>query len=832
MPQVLKVNIEEEMKTSYLDYAMSVIIGRALPDVRDGLKPVQRRILYAMFREGLLAGKKYSKCAGVVGEVLKKYHPHGDQAVYDALVRLAQDFNMRYPLIDGQGNFGSIDGDPPAAYRYTEARLTKIAEELLQDIDKETVPFAPNFDATTEEPLVLPARIPNLLINGSSGIAVGMATNIPPHNLNEIIDALIQIVENPAIPVEELMNFVKGPDFPTGGTIYGTEGIKDLYLTGRGIIKIRAKVKVEREAKGKKAKEVKLFDIEPEGKSVKERIVITEIPYQVNKAKLIEKIAELVREKKIEGITEIRDESNREGIRVVLELKKGEMPEVILNNLYKHTQMETTFGGIMLAIVDGQPKILNLKESLKEFIKHRKDVVLKRTAFELRKAENQAHILLGLKIAVENLDEVISIIRSSQNPEEAKIKLMTRFPLSEIQAQAILDMRLQRLTGLERDKILKDYEETLKEIKRLKEILGSEKLVREIIKNELSEIKQKYGDERRTEIISETKEINLEDLITQEDMVITLTHLGYIKRTSLSDYRSQKRGGKGLTPMETAVDDYLESVLIGSTHDHIMFFSNFGRVYCLKTYQIPEMGRLSKGKAIVNLLQLSEGEKISTTLVCKDLEEGFLTMFTKKGLVKRSSLKEFRNIRSKGVIAIKLDEGDELISVRKTSGKSQLIIATKKGKAIRFDERDVREMGRAARGVIGIRFSMPDDEVVSGDIVSEDSFVFTISEKGIGKRTPIKDYPLQRRGGVGVINMKLSEKLGSVVAALQVREEEEIIICSSSKMIRLKVSNIPSHGRNTSGVRLIDLSGDDIVVSAGRIIEGQSPFEKENNVNI
>ncbi len=825
MANVLRVNIEDEMKVSYLDYAMSVIVGRALPDVRDGLKPVQRRILYAMFREGLLAGRKYSKCAGVVGEVLKKYHPHGDQAVYDALVRLAQDFNMRYPLIDGQGNFGSIDGDPPAAYRYTEARLTKIAEELLQDIDKETVPFTPNFDGTTEEPIVLPTRIPNLLINGSSGIAVGMATNIPPHNLREIVDALLFLLENSQASVEELMNFVKAPDFPTGGIIYGVEGIRDLYLTGKGLIKIRAKVKIEKEAKGKKGKENSLFDHETEGRTFKERVVITEIPYQVNKARLIEKIAELVREKKIEGITEIRDESNREGIRVVLELKRGEMPEVILNNLYKHTQMETTFGGIMLSIVDGQPKILNLKEMLDEFLKHRKDVILKRTAFDLKKAEHQAHILEGLKIAVENLDEVISIIRSSKNPEEARNRLQERFPLTEIQAQAILDMKLQRLTGLEREKIMQDYGDILKEIERLRAILESEELVRKIIKDELIEIKEKYGDDRRTEINTETKDIRLEDLIAEEDMVITFTHLGYIKRTPLSDYRSQKRGGKGLTPMETVSEDYLDAVLIGSTHDHILFFSNFGRVYCLKIYQIPEAGRLSKGKAIVNLLSLQEGEKISTALVCKDLEEGYLTMFTKRGLVKKTSLKEFKNIRSKGVIAIELEEGDELISARKTNGTSDLILATKKGMSIRFNEKDVRAMGRSAKGVIGIKISQ-DDEVVSGDMVSEKSFIFTISEKGIGKKTPIDEYPLQRRAGIGVRNMKLNEKTGSVVAAMQVREDEEIILCSNSKMIRLKVSHIPTRGRNTMGVRLIDLGAQDTVVSVGRIFEG------EENVNI
>lgn len=807
MSTLLKVNIEDEMKISYLDYAMSVIIGRALPDVRDGLKPVQRRILYAMFREGLLAGKKYSKCAGVVGEVLKKYHPHGDQAVYDALVRLAQDFNMRYPLIDGQGNFGSIDGDPPAAYRYTEARLTKIAEELLQDIDKETVPFVPNFDATTEEPLVLPARIPNLLINGSSGIAVGMATNIPPHNIREIVDAIIKLIDEPNVSLEELFEIVKGPDFPTGGIIYGIEGIKELYTTGKGLIKIRAKAKIEKE-----------------GKSYKERIVITEIPYQVNKAKLIEKIAELVKEKRIEGITEIRDESNREGIRVVLELKKGEMPEVILNNLYRHTQMETTFGGIMLAIVDGQPKILSLKDALVEFIKHRKDVVVKRTAFDLKKAEQHAHILEGLTVAVENLDEVISIIRGSHTPEEAKNKLMKRFPLSETQAQAILDMRLQRLTGLEREKIIRDYEETLKEIERLRAILESETLVLKIIKDELMEIKEKYGDERKTEIITETKEIRVEDLISKEEMVITLTHLGYIKRTTLSDYRSQRRGGKGFTPMETMTDDYLDTVVIGSTHDHILFFSNLGRVYSLKVYQIPEAGRVSKGKAIINILPLQEGERITTTLICRNLDKGFLTMFTKKGFVKKTSLEEFKNIRQKGIFAIDLEEADELISVRKTTGTDEVIIATRKGMAIRFSESDIRASGRMTRGVIGIRF-IDSDEVVSADVVSEESYVFTITQRGIGKRTPISEYPLQRRGGVGVKNIKLTEKTGSVVASVLVKEEEETIICSASKIIRLKINNIPAQGRNTTGVRLIELSKDDSVVSVGIIRE-------VNNVNI
>ncbi|MBI3592743.1 MAG: DNA gyrase subunit A, partial [Nitrospirae bacterium] len=635
------ISIEEEMKVSYLDYAMSVIIGRALPEIRDGLKPVQRRILYAMFREGLLPNKKYSKSAGVVGEVLKKYHPHGDSAVYDAMVRLAQDFNMRYMLVDGQGNFGSIDGDPAAAYRYTEARLAKIAEELLADIDKETVNFTPNFDETTVEPVVLPTRVPNLLINGSSGIAVGMATNIPPHNLGEVVAGLIILLENPDVTIPELMTVIKGPDFPTGAVIHGTEGIVNAYTNGRGLIKVRAKARIDREARG--------------GDS----IIITELPYQVNKARLIEKIAELVREKRIEGISDIRDESDRDGIRVVLEVKRGEVPQVILNNLYKHTAMESTFGVIMLALVGGQPHILNLKRMLKHFLQHRRDVILRRTRFELRKAEEKAHILEGLKIALDHLDAIISLIRKSKTPEEAKNGLMTNYPLTLIQAQAILDMRLQRLTGLERDKIVKDYEETLKEIERLKEILGSEALVSKIIKEELSEVKAKYADERRTEIVTETIDLTIEDLITEEDMVITVSHNGYIKRNPLSIYRSQRRGGKGLTGMETREEDYVEQLFIGSTHDYMLFFSNLGRLYWMKIYQIPEAGRAAKGKALVNLLSLSEGERITTAINVKDFKEGYLVMFTKAGIVKKTKLDEYSNPRAKGIIAVTLDESDE-----------------------------------------------------------------------------------------------------------------------------------------------------------------------------
>ena len=790
------------MKVSYLDYAMSVIIGRALPEVRDGLKPVQRRILYAMYKEGLLPNKKYSKSAGVVGEVLKKYHPHGDSAVYDAMVRLAQDFNMRYALVDGQGNFGSLDGDPAAAYRYTEARLAKIAEELLADIEKETVDFIPNFDETTEEPSVLPSRIPNLLINGASGIAVGMATNIPPHNLGEVIDGLIMLLDNPQSTINELLAVVKGPDFPTGAVIHGTQGIIDAYTTGRGIIKVRAKARIEREAKS--------------GDS----IIISEIPYQLNKARLIEKIAELVREKKIEGISDIRDESDRdENVRVVLELKRGEVPQVVLNNLYKHTQMETTFGIIMLSIVGGQPRVLRLDEMLNYFLRHRRDVVIRRTRFELRKAEEKAHILEGLKIALDHLDEIIALIRGAKSPEEAKTGLITNYPLSEIQAQAILDMRLQRLTGLEREKIVRDYQDILKEIKRLKAILGSEALVTQIIKDELNEIKTKYADERRTEIVPETADLTIEDLITEEEMVITVTHYGYIKRLALSTYRSQHRGGKGLTGMETREEDYVEQLFIGSTHDYMLFFSNLGRLYWLKIYQIPESSRTAKGKAMVNLLPLADGERISTAINVKDFKDGYLVMFTKAGIVKKTKLDEYSNPRSKGIIAVTLDEGDELIGVRRTSGSSSLVIGTKQGLAIRFNEEDARSVGRTARGVIGIRLGK-DDEVVSSNVIEERTTLLTVTEKGIGKRTKIEEYPVHGRGGKGVISIKVVEKGGNAVGLIQVTDDDEIVlITNSGKVIRMPARNISVLGRNTQGVKLMDLDPEDRIVSMGRVVE-------------
>ncbi len=795
------VSIEEEMKSSYLDYAMSVIIGRALPEVRDGLKPVQRRILYAMFREGLLPGKRYSKCAGVVGEVLKKYHPHGDTAVYDALVRLAQDFNMRYPLVDGQGNFGSVDGDPAAAYRYTEARLAALAEELLSDIDKDTVNFIPNFDEQTEEPVVLPSRVPNLIINGSSGIAVGMATNIPPHNLGEIIDGLVILLENPDAGLKDLMAKIKGPDFPTGGIIHGTDGIIQAYNEGRGLIKVRAKARIEREHRGG------------------ENIIVTELPYQVNKARLIEKIAELVREKKIEGVSELRDESDRDGIRIVLELKRGEMAQVILNNLYKHTQMETTFGIIMLALVNAQPRILKLKEILKYFLQHRRNVVIRRTHFELKKAEERAHILEGLKIALDYLDEIIALIKRSTTPNEARIALMRDYPLSEIQAQAILDMKLQRLTGLEREKIIEEFKDILKEIERLKAILGSDALVSQIIKEDLLAIRNKYADERRTEITSETKEITIEDLITDEEMVITLSHQGYIKRNPLSAYRSQRRGGKGSIGMETKEEDFVKELFIGATHDYMLFFSNLGRLYWLKAYQVPEAGRAAKGKALVNLLALSEGERITTALPVRDFKEGFLVMFTKNGIVKKTALEKYSNPRGKGIIALTLDEGNELIAVGKTDGKSDLIIGTKNGLSIRFNEENVRDTGRTAMGVKGIRL-MKGDEVVSAEVAEERTALLTVTEKGLGKRSKIEDYPVQNRGGKGVISIKTIEKGGKAVGLMQVRDEDEVVmITSSGKLIRTLAGNISLHGRNTQGVKLMDVEGEDKIVSIGRVAE-------------
>jgi len=795
------INLVDEMKTSYLDYAMSVIVGRALPDVRDGLKPVQRRILYAMLREGLLPSKRYSKCAGVVGEVLKKYHPHGDSAVYDTMVRLAQDFNMRYMLVDGQGNFGSIDGDRAAAYRYTEARMTKIAEELLIDIDKETVDFTANFDETTLEPVVLPAKVPNLLINGSSGIAVGMATNIPPHNLGEICTGLVKMIDNPDMTIKELMKYIKGPDFPTGATIHGRKGITDGFHTGRGIVRMRATVEIEERKKG-------------------QSIIVTELPYQVNKARLIEKIAELVRHKKIEGLSDLRDESDRHGIRVVMELKRGEIPQVIINQLYKHTPMESTFGINMLAIVNGQPRVLNIQQILSLFLAHRREVIVRRTKFELRKAEEKAHILEGLKIALDNLDAIIKLIRAAKTPDEALGGLMSKFPLSEIQAKAILEMRLQRLTGLERDKIVADYTEIIKEIKRLREILASPALVDGIIKEDLLEIRNKYGDKRRTEITDAAAEITIEDLITEEEMVVTISHNGFIKRNALDLYRSQRRGGKGAMGMETREEDFVETLFTASTHDTVLFFSNLGRIYWLKVYQIPEMGRAAKGKAFVNLLQISQRERISAVFAIKEFtEDNFLIMATKRGVIKKTALAAYSHPRSTGINAIKLEDGDELIGVRLTDGTQDINLSTRDGLAIKFNESNVRAIGRVAQGVRGIRLK-EEDEVVSVDVLDDDTTLLTVTENGYGKRTKASEYRLQSRGGKGVFTIKVTKRNGKVVGVLQVTNDDEIIIIASSgKTIRTKAKSISVIGRATQGVRLIDLAEKDKVVSVARVVE-------------
>ena len=797
----LPISIEEEMKTSYLDYAMSVIIGRALPEARDGLKPVQRRILYAMYREGLTPGKRYSKSAGVVGEVLKKYHPHGDSAVYDAMVRMAQDFNLRHPLVDGQGNFGSIDGDRAAAYRYTEARMAKIAEELLADIDKETVDFTPNFDETTLEPLVLPSKIPNLLINGASGIAVGMATNIPPHNLGEVIDALAMLLEKPSSKIDDLMQHIKGPDFPTGGFICGRTGIVDAYKTARGSIKIRAKTLVELDHQGR------------------ERIIVTEVPYQVNKSNLIKKIAELVRAKKIEGISELRDESDRTGIRIVIELKRGEMSQVVLNNLFKHTNLQTSFGVINLSLVDGRPQELNLKQVLRHFLHHRREVVTRRSRFELRRAEERAHILEGLKIALDNLDEIIELVRKSNTPEEAREGLMSGYDLSKVQAQAILDMKLQRLTGLEREKIINEYKEIMNEIKGLKEILANPKLLDGIIKAELFEIKEKYAEPRRTQITDEVVDISIEDMITEEEMVITISHTGYIKRNSLSTYKVQGRGGKGLKGMDTREEDYVEHLFIGSTHDYMLFFTNKGRLYWKKVYEIPEVGRWAKGKAMVNILPLSEDEKVATAIPVRDFERDFLVQITKKGIVKKTALKDYSHPRANGIIAMTIRDDDELIAVRRTDGDKDLVLGTAKGQAIRFSESDVRVMGRTATGVIGIRLKK-DDELVAAVVAEERTSLLTVTENGMGKRTKIEGYPLQGRGGKGVISIKLTQKGGTAVGLIRVHDDDEVVMISSDgKIIRTLAGKISQLGRSTQGVRLMNLGKGERVTSLGRVAD-------------
>ncbi len=798
--KVVPVNLGSEMKNSYIDYAMSVIVARALPDVRDGLKPVHRRILYAMQEAGMGSNKPYKKSARIVGEVLGKYHPHGDSSVYDAIVRMAQDFSMRYMLADGHGNFGSVDGDPAAAMRYTEVRMSKISELMLQDIDKETVEFVPNYDESLKEPSVLPSKFPQLLVNGTSGIAVGMATNIPPHNMSEVIDGVLMLIDNPDATIEELMTVIKGPDFPTAGQILGTNGIREAYMTGRGVIKMRALAHIETLSNGKP------------------RIIVTELPYQVNKARLIEKIADLVREKSIEGITDLRDESDRTGMRIVIDLRRDANANVILNQLYKHTQLQDSFGVIMLALVDGNPKVLNLKQVLHYYIIHQEDVITRRTKYELAKAEARAHILEGLTIALDHLDAVITTIRESRTADIARDALMAGFKLSEKQAQAILDLRLQRLTGLEREKIEEEYQETLKAIEEYKAILADEMRILQIIKEELTAVKEKYGDERRTQIVVDTSEIDVEDLIAEEDVVITLTHGGYIKRISLDTYRKQKRGGRGVTGMGTKEADFVENLLVTTTHHTILFFTSRGRVYYLKAYEIAESNRQAKGTAIINLLQLDKDEKITAVIQVKEFDpERYLFMATRKGIVKKTQLSEFSSMRKGGLIAVNLDEDDDLIGVKFTDGESYLMLATREGISIAFSEDDVRAMGRVARGVRGIRLR-EGDEVIGMDILSRNAELLTVTEGGYGKRTPTSEYRSQTRGGKGLINMKVTEKTGKVIGIKVVHEDQELILITTEGIvIRTNVSDISVIGRNTQGVLLIKTDSNDKVASMAAI---------------
>jgi len=799
----IPVNIEDEMKKSYMDYAMSVIIGRALPDARDGLKPVHRRILFAMNELSNDWDKPYKKSARIVGDVIGKYHPHGDMAVYDSIVRMAQDFSLRYPLVDGQGNFGSVDGDPPAAMRYTEIRMAKLAHELLADIDKDTIDFIPNYDESLEEPTVLPSKFPNLIVNGSSGIAVGMATNIPPHNMTETINALEALIDNPEITIEELMVLMPGPDFPTAGFIFGKEGIRAAYETGKGVIQLRARAIIERDRKGER-----------------ESIVITELPYQTNKAKLIERIAELVQDKAIEGISNIRDESDREGMRVVIELRRNEVAEVILNQLYKHTQMQASFGIILLAIHQNQPKLFNLKDLLHSFIRHRQEVVRRRSLFELKKAEARAHILEGLKKALDHIEEVIATIRASKTPKEAKERLMDRFELSELQAQAILEMRLQRLTNLEQRKIVEEYEETIKLINRLKALLASERLMLNLIKEELNAIRDAYGDERRTEIVEATPELKVEDLIAEEDMVVTITHGGYIKRNPISLYRSQHRGGKGKVGMSMKEEDFVENLFIASTHDYILFFTDAGKIHWMKVHELPQAGRTTRGKAIVNLLNLSPQEKVNTILSLKDFAKGkFITFMTRGGVIKKTALEAYSNPRAGGIIAINLDEGDELISTRLTDGNQALFIGTKMGKAIHFPETQIRELGRTARGIRGIKTSKGDD-VVAMEVVAPHTQILTVTQHGYGKRSQASEYRTQNRGGSGIFTVRRTPKTGDVVRIITVTDDDEVMVISNKgKIIRLKVGDIPVQGRTTQGVRLITLEEGEKVVAIAKLAE-------------
>ncbi|SNS54683.1 DNA gyrase subunit A [Anaerovirgula multivorans] len=808
--KIVPIGIADEMKKSYIDYAMSVIVGRALPDVRDGLKPVHRRILYAMSELGLWPDKPHRKSARIVGDVLGKYHPHGDSAVYDAMVRMAQDFSTRYLLVDGHGNFGSVDGDSAAAMRYTEAKLSKIAMEMIRDIQKETVDFILNFDETLQEPAVLPSKYPNLLVNGSNGIAVGMATSIPPHNLGEVIDGVIQLIDHPEADIEEIMESIQGPDFPTGAFILGKQGIKEAYRTGRGKVRVRAKASIEEMQKGK------------------QQIIVTEIPYQVNKARLIEKIADLVRDKKIEGISDLRDESDRTGMRIVIELKRDANANVVLNKLYKHTQMEDTFSIIMIALVDGQPKVLNLMEMLGHYLEHQKDVIIRRTKFDLNKAEAKAHILEGLKIALDHLDAVISLIRSSKTDQIAKDGLMENFNLSEKQAQAILDMRLRRLTGLEREKIEEEYEEIIKLIKELKEILASEQLILNIIKDELLEIKEKYNDKRRTEIELNVEEINIEDMIDEEDVVITLTHFGYIKRLPIDTYKSQRRGGKGVAAVTTREEDFVEKLIITSTHDYLLFFTNKGRVYKLNVYEIPEAKRQAKGTAIVNLLQLEANEQIAATIpVGREWESQYLIMATKKGIIKKTQLNQFENTRRSGLIAISIREDDELIGVRLTDTGEEIIMITAKGMAIRFKENDVRDMGRGAMGVKGIRLAEK-DEVVAMEVAEDSKDLLVVSEKGFGKRTDLTQYRLQSRGGKGIKTYNTTAKSGLLVGAKIVTNEDDILLITNDGIvIRLNVDNVSKMGRNTKGVTLMRTDENKSIVSIAQIPQHEEDEEIE-----
>ncbi len=798
------VSIEKEMKKSYLDYAMSVIIGRALPDVRDGLKPVHRRVLYAMRELKNDYNKPYKKSARIVGDVIGKFHPHGDTAVYDTIVRLAQDFSMRYTLVDGQGNFGSIDGDSPAAMRYTEVRMTRLAHQMLEDLDKETVDFIPNYDESLTEPSVLPAKVPTLIINGSSGIAVGMATNIPPHNLSEVVDACCALIDNPDISINEIMQLLPGPDFPTAGIIYGTTGIHEAYKTGRGIIRIRARLTVERD------------------KTDRETIVITEIPYQVNKSRLVQKIDELIKGKHLEGASYVRDESDRHGMRIAVVLKKGAVSGVVVNLLYKHTQMESSFGIIFLAVVRQRPQILTLKEILENFVDHRKEVIIRRTRYELNKAEERAHILEGLKIALDNLDAVVKLIRESKSPAEAKERLTASFGLTAIQAQAILEMRLQRLTGLERDKIVSDYEAVLKDIARLKEILASDQLVLNLIKSELSELKEQFGDARRTEIVAATQELTIEDMIAEEDMVVTITNSGYIKRNPITLYQSQRRGGKGKTGMGTKEEDFVSHLFIASTHHSFLFFTNRGKVYWCKVYDIPQASRTSRGKAIVNLLNFEEGEHMTTVLAVPAFEPGrYILMATQNGTVKKTDIMAFSRPRAGGIIALELAPEDELIKAQITDGTQNVFLASAAGKSIRFHESDIRASGRISRGVRGMRLEA-DDRIVGMEVVRYSQTLLTVTENGFGKRTSIDEYPVHKRGGKGVITIKTTLRNGMVVGLMEVQDEQDVMLVTDrGKIIRMPVSNISVISRNTQGVKLIDMEPDERVVSAACLAEAE-----------